>query len=254
MTDKELEEQILIRLKTLTESHPVTDLFLGKNLQISGKALEEGSLIEVNEELTIDTEAFSKLFMVPNGSYISISEEDGWGYSSEPPGQYVKWVNEMNLPGHENSVGLYNLENSRTGIFLRGVYVDHLFIDKNKAPPKFGLVAFIHLAITAYQAQFSEITLLAGGGGAAYKDEWAIRDMVGYFVWPKFGFDAQLESFERSSLPEHLKNCQTVRDVTSIDPEWWKKNGNGRAMRFDLRLESNSWQTLLHYSSKALAK
>jgi hypothetical protein len=40
--------------------------------------------------------------------------------------------------------------------------------------------------------------------------------MVGYFFWPKLGFDAPLEEGEADGFP-HLAGCRTIQNVLAID-------------------------------------
>ena len=72
--------------------------------------------------------------------------------------------------------------------------------------------------------------------------------MVGYFVWPKFGFDAPIEPDEAE-----FSGYANVAQVVAKEPEKWEKQGNGRVMRFDLEIGSASWDTLLKYACSKLS-
>lgn len=63
--------------------------------------------------------------------------------------------------------------------------------------------------------------------------------MVGYQVWPKFGFDAPLIAADLNREVRFAR-CGSVLDVVELDAEWWAANGRGIEMRFDLAPESRS--------------
>lgn len=106
---------------------------------------------------------------------------------------------------------------------------------------------FALLACTAYRLGFAEVTLFAAGTGHGDKplDD---DDLVGYQVWPKFGFDAQLVAADLNRNRQ-LANCASVQDVVAADAAWWEANGRGMEMRFDLSADSPSWHVLLNYLS-----
>jgi len=70
--------------------------------------------------------------------------------------------------------------------------------------------------------------------------------MIGYWVWPKLGFDAPVEPQELESA-SNLATCTSVLEVVAIDEQWWKDNGSQRLMTFDLAPGSASWAKLLSY-------
>ena len=108
------------------------------------------------------------------------------------------------------------------------------------------------MAISAYRLGFDHIALYAAGNGPVDPND--PDGFVGFSVWPKFGFDAQLNPAELSAAPsDPLRACQTVQDVIAVDPYWWNMHGRGRDMRFDLTANSRSWTILLNYLYRALA-
>lgn len=233
-------------LESTLDRHPTAKTITGTNLSVNGQHLGQG-LVELHKGLAVDAEGFGRLFLLPDGSQCVTSVQQMASQDSAPPGLYVQSNHGWIQAGHTNSVGLYSEVSSRTGVFIDGVFVDHIFMDKANAPSQFGAVGFGLLALTAYQIGFEEITLLAAGGAPRHAGKWSIPDMVGYKVWPKFGFDAPLEPHETDSVPQ-LATCRTVNDVRNLDLDWWEnKEGNGRVMRFDLSPWSKSWKILLHY-------
>ena len=77
--------------------------------------------------------------------------------------------------------------------------------------------------------------------------------MVGYQVWPKFGFDAPLIPADLNAVPE-LDECKSVLDVIEVDALWWEAHGRGREMAFNLTPRSRSWEILLDYLYNLLAE
>lgn len=71
----------------------------------------------------------------------------------------------------------------------------------------------------------------------------------GYYTWPRLGYDAPLRRAEIELLPANLQHSRTVLDIMAT-PEgraWWKENGTGRDMVFDLAENSRSRRTLDAY-------
>ncbi|WP_295999151.1 hypothetical protein [Rugamonas sp.] len=88
--------------------------------------------------------------------------------------------------------------------------------------------------------------LFAAGNGPIDPDD--PDGLVGFTVWPKFGFDATINPAELNAAPsDALRACGTVQEVIATDPDWWAAHGRGRDMRFDLAAASHSWRILLNY-------
>lgn len=72
--------------------------------------------------------------------------------------------------------------------------------------------------------------------------------LIGYMVWPKFGFDAPVVPVELHRFPvPAIMKAATVQDVRNIAPDWWDQHGSARVMVFDLAAHSRSWRILLYY-------
>ena len=70
----------------------------------------------------------------------------------------------------------------------------------------------------------------------------------GYYTWARFGFDAPLTQRDRRLLPPELAVAQTVNDLIHLGAaEWWKKNGDDRAMMFDLAEDSSMMRVFRAY-------
>lgn len=141
--------------------------------------------------------------------------------------------------GNRNVVELKRDSNSR---FL---YLE--IVQFSSTASKIGRTAFFRLAETAMRLGFKRVELLAAGG-TQYKNPWT-QPFNGYYTWPRFGFDAELWPVTLAKLQgiQHLSGCQRLLDVMERDPEWWKINGDGSELTFDLQEGSRSWHTLYTY-------
>jgi hypothetical protein len=104
----------------------------------------------------------------------------------------------------------------------RAVHVDHFYL-RRQAPDWLGTIAFALCAMIAHRLGYRHISLIAGGGRGHDPR------MIGYFFWPKLGFDAPLDADETADLPQ-LAMCRTVQDVLAIDEAWWRQNSSQRWM------------------------
>lgn len=150
--------------------------------------------------------------------------------------------------------GMWNeVEFRRDGndIFL---WIEWVMFNGN-TPGGFGCCAFLRCAQAARRLGLARIDLLAAGGNSSKGRSWN-PGFIGYYTWPRFGFDCLLERnmLQKVQQVPAIANCRTVLDVMAIDAQWWKSNGDGLEMTFDLAQNSLSWQTLSTYMrSKALA-
>jgi hypothetical protein len=103
---------------------------------------------------------------------------------------------------------------------VRAVHVDH-FLLLRQAPDYLGTVAFALCAMIAHRLGFTHISLIAGG------DRGHNPEMIGYFFWPKLGFDAPLEPEVTAARPEFAA-CLSVQALLAIDQQWWRDNGTQR--------------------------
>ncbi|WP_186139900.1 hypothetical protein [Burkholderia gladioli] len=160
----------------------------------------------------------------------------------------------------------------RTGVALRVQHlryiesgeenIIHLLVDQQNKPyvyfdmvlfsadlHGFGAVAFYRAAQAAQRAGFDRIELLAAGGaGYKIRSQWS-RSFNGFYSWARYGFDAPLHPETRirlANIPQ-LAQASCLLDVLDIDPEWWRQNGAGSNLTFDLKSGSRSWYTLKNY-------
>jgi len=80
---------------------------------------------------------------------------------------------------------------------------------------------------------------------------------VGYKVWPKFGFDADLDArrLKEHPLPDSLRSAKKVSDLYATEEgrEWWEKNGWSTNMLFDMTADSLSWNIWRNYVTRKAA-
>jgi hypothetical protein len=239
-------ERDLADLRRRVGSHRCARYFSGTGVVIDGHQLGDTVKLD-DDDLEISAELFVHLFFVLNDSRCEARLEEAESVDGAPPGLYLTSHHEWMVEGHYFRVGLYDRQGEDEPVVSRGVFIDHVFIDERKAPRQLGAVGFVYLALAANELGLDEITLLAGGGAGRNALDWNPTTMVGYKVWPKFGFDAPLEPGE-SAKAKHLAHCKTVAEVRRTDLDWWEHvGGNGRVMRFELQPASDSWQTLLNY-------
>ncbi len=239
----------LIAAETLlTEQAIARDYFQGELYRRDGARLT-GITIEQADGATLDLDEAEtgKLFMIPDGSLVwarAVRE-----HGAAPAGLDVMANNPLMAEDEYTSVIAYK-DDEGTSLRVDALYIRRLML-AGDAPDRLATVSFGLMAVSAYRLGFHRITLFAAGNGPIDPDD---RDgLVGFAVWPKFGFDAPLDPAELNAAPsEALRACTTLQDVFAEDPDWWNANGRGRDMHFDLSAGSRSWTILLNYLYQAL--
>jgi hypothetical protein len=239
---------------------PQAAAHLNGTFRYDGVQLEEGDAFELFGVVISSREA-AQLLMVFDGARVHAQDQYGYGDDEAPPGTYFTTIHpDLVHEGHKNRVGIYDEQGTGEALFLddvladdgdddevpaeeigppRAVHVDHFYL-RHQAPEGLGTVAFALCAMTAHRMGYTRISLIAGGGrGHA-------RHMIGYFVWPKLGFDAPLDHGETDGRAD-LAGCISVQDVIAVDEAWWRENGSQRLMEFDLGADSRCWEKLLDY-------
>jgi hypothetical protein len=191
----------------------------------------------------LSTLEFAHLFSVFNGSRVHQQAEKHPGFDDAPPGLYFTVINYKVIQNqHKNRSGLITEEVGTTGLFIEGLHIDHFFLNERRTPASLGTFALALCAITAHLAGLSHISLIAAGG------KGFSRRHIGFKVWPRLGFDADLLPGETAGMPG-LQACRTVQDVLATDPAWWDTHGSQRRMTFDLTADSASWRKLVPYAA-----
>lgn len=135
------------------------------------------------------------------------------------------------------------------------LYLDYIWFAKKACPAGIGAVALLRMAQVAQSLGFVHVELLAAGGTGIKGAAWT-ESYWGFATWPRFGFDTRIQQAIRPLLAKqpHLANFEYVSEVIATDLEWWKVNGDGWEMTFDLKPGSKSWQTLHSYLSEKRLK
>lgn len=227
-------------MELLLRDHPLAGLFTGELFYDVDHKLTGLALPNFGENpVMLSPEQVGTLFMAPDESIVRILK-----LAEQADGSPAGFSVTSDHPFAEEPVEViaYRSDDGNA-LQVSNLHIRKLMLD-SAAPDRWCTIAFGLMAIMAYRLEFREITLYAAGRGPVTPDD--PDEFVGYLVWPKFGFDAPLEPVDLQGA-EHLQNCQTVQDVMEIDPDWWSRHGSGRAMSFDLRPNSRSWNILLNY-------
>lgn len=233
----------------LTGQEIARDYFQGELYQRDGITRLGGITIDQpgGATLDLDESETGKLFMIPDGSIV-------WALTLRAQGGAPSGLDVMSnnpfMAEYENTSVIAYRDDEGTSLRVEALYIRRLVLSED-APERLATVAFGLMAISAYRLGFYSISLFAAGNGPIDPDD--PDGFVGFAVWPKFGFDAQLEPAELNMAPsEALRACRTVQDVIAEDPDWWNVYGRGRDMRFDLSAGSRSWGILLNYLYQSL--
>ncbi|NGZ88124.1 hypothetical protein [Duganella aceris] len=249
--DPQFDNDNLARAENiLLDDEIARQYFQGELYDRNGNRLTNMTLKRQNgTALNLDEKTIGRLFMIPDGSAVWALQVGENG--DAPAGLAVQSNNPFIARDEQNSVIAFH-EEIGPAMWIEALHVRRLMLEK-KAPKHFGTIAFGLMAIAAYRLRFEYISLFAAGHGPLRSKN--SDALVGFHVWPKFGFDAQITPVEFNRFPtKKLAGARTVQDTIAADPLWWPMHGSGRAMRFDLKAKSRSWSILLNYIYKALVE
>jgi hypothetical protein len=126
------------------------------------------------------------------------------------------------------------------------LYNSSFFMDDN-APKGLGLQVFSQSIANAKRLGFAEVKTMPCRSST----------MVGYAVWPQFGYDADISSIGsgevRRRTQAQFPNARTIRDIydTPGGQEWWWANGDSlNTAKFDLTSGSRNMTALQNYMKK----
>jgi hypothetical protein len=249
-TDKKFDDLNVRRVEAILLQHEIARVyFQGELYSRDGGRLRALTIDTLNAgKLELDEVRCGRLFMIPDGSVVwalAVGENQG-----TPAGLDVRSASLLLAEGEQNSTIVYRGE-AGPEVWLDALHIHRMMLAEH-APERLGTVAFGLMAVTAFRLGFEWISLFAAGHGPLPPEH--SDAFVGYLVWPKFGFDAEVDAVELNRRPINgLANCHTVQDILTLEADWWCHNGTARAMRFDLAPGSRSWSVLLHYLYKNLA-
>jgi SPP1 gp7 family putative phage head morphogenesis protein len=134
----------------------------------------------------------------------------------------------------------------RQDVFIQRDDADGLFIynddirTRANAPQGTGLQLIATQVAGAQEAGVQYLALNAAGRPGSR--------LIGYYVWPRLGYNAALSAEEIGSLPEELKAARDLNDLMLLGgQDWWRENGSERDAAFDLGDGSRSLSVLRRY-------
>jgi GNAT superfamily N-acetyltransferase len=132
-----------------------------------------------------------------------------------------------------------SIERDRSGLFI----YNHMFVATERGTG-IGRESFARQVVHAQRLGIKKIKAYAAGARE-------VGSMNGYYTWPRFGYNARLERWERRFLPPELRAAKDLNDLFEMGgADHWKRHGTGRNMVFDLTNNSRSIQLLRKYLEK----
>lgn len=112
------------------------------------------------------------------------------------------------------------------------------------APPHSGARALARMVAAYKNYGIKRIEAEAARGGD--------YNMVGYYVWPRLGFDAPLEAYDMASAPRALRKASSLHALFRLPGgrKYWRKHGWTIDASFDLTPGSRSMRRLEEYLAK----
>lgn len=177
--------------------HVVVQSYLtGTGLRFDGAELSAADRFDVPLG-EISTLEFAHLLSVFDGSRVHQQAEKKPSHDDASPGLYFTVINKRVIQNqHKNRAGLVTEEIGTTDLFIDALHVDHFFLDERNTPPNLGTFAFALSAIAAHRLGLAHVSLVAAGGKGFNPRH------IGYKVWPKLGFDADLLAGEIDEAPQ----------------------------------------------------
>jgi hypothetical protein len=188
----------------------------------------------------LSDEDIRELAGAPSGSSVEMHDVKVWGPTGvdrPPPGLYL-YTRHPHIIDRANVVGICH--DPAIGYF---VYIKDVFYN-DRAAAGVGAVTLARIVRFCLRYSVRGIALY-GAGGRTWQTQTnpannkAFR-WVGYYFWPRCGFDAELQPADRPLLqyfahPSHLSGCARISDVLQgkEGPEWWRVCGDGSFMAFD---------------------
>ena len=124
---------------------------------------------------------------------------------------------------------------------LRCIFNKQFFLRGNKQRKGYGIHSVALELVTAKHYGIKEVYCMAAGGPG--------RPEIGYYTWPLFGFDANLNAQDIANLPAELAHCRTLNDLM-LNPggdAHWRARGHSEFVTFSFAPESRCWDILMAY-------
>ena len=247
--DQQFDDQNLSRVEAMLLDHEVArgyfqgELYDRNNNRLKSITLDcQDGNVHYLSETTV-----GRLFMIPDHSAVWALMRNE--HADAPAGLEIQSISPLLPEGTTNSVIAFR-DKTGQAIWVNALHI-HRFMLSNNVAKRLATVSFGLMTITAYRLGFERISLFAAGKGPLKPED--ADALIGFSVWPKFGFDAPISAAEMNRTPlAALRNARTVQEVLAVSPQWWARHGTGRIMDFDLTTRSRSWSILLNYLYEVL--
>jgi hypothetical protein len=191
-------------------------------------------------EQPLNAEQLNELFFLPEGGTANLSSRgdaridvgvkhptfsaDTRDYQKQPTGKVVFHQGLARVDqGHGQATGLGK------DTFMQAMFANH----------KYG--------VDAIQA-----TAAGNGNGT---DHVSNGSFVGYYVWPRFGFNGQITPQKRAMMPDELSGAKDMLDLFARPggAEWWKRNGSSLPVEFLLDPQGPNVAAFQRYAAEKQA-
>jgi hypothetical protein len=95
-------------------------------------------------------------------------------------------------------------------------------------------------ALTASQRYGVDVIKAHAAGSSNGTDHVSDGALVGYYVWPRYGFNGPIPTSLRASMPVPLRGAKDLLELfaTPEGPAWWKRHGTSVPVEFALDAQS----------------
>jgi hypothetical protein len=106
------------------------------------------------------------------------------------------------------------------------------------------------LGTKIFHAQVEELASRGFDHIETFAARGAGSDFVGYYVWPRLGYDAPLRDSEKAATSSIVEGATHLSNLmrTESGRAWWKENGGSRDVKFDLSANSLGRRVLSEYA------
>lgn len=186
----------------------------------------------------------------------TITPEDWAALVGAPPGAKVT----VQVPGNDPEIGINVKHEWYSGSQVRTLYKHfngrnhdlilhgELWVVSETSPKGTGIKVFAAMVKAAQKLGFKKIENYAAGNSAQLADGRG-QGTNGYYTWPRFGYNAPIPAYLRPYLPNSLQDAHDLRELYNLPggAKWWRENGNGLNLEFNLAENSDSMQILKDY-------
>lgn len=209
-----------------------------KKLKKKSKAkLHGGNLINpyANDILGLNAEDFTSLVGAPDDAVVTITSAPLSGdVSRNKHGKY-----NVNIKSSSFDADMDFGVDERGRKFL---HIDGFWVNDKVQGAGLGSEIFANAVDATKDSGFDYVKLHA----AKYNPQDPDKPHNGYYTWPRFGFDADIDDLKRgvqTQIRDKFPKADTILDVmeTKEGRDWWKANGSDlNETRFDLKEDSRS--------------